>query len=135
LLEPPPPSYAKVNAKPKLEFAVLQSGALYAAMSVLFLYLLAIPVVLGVTVRKGGGWRPPRDLAFPANVLAMVYDSSLMDRVKESPGMDIGNGIRQDNVAEDWRKMKWGFGVFRGAKTGELRIGIEAMDKLESIRL
>ena len=63
---------------PTQNLVVLQPGALYAAMAVLFLYLPAIPIVWAVTVRKNGGWGPHRDVAYPTNAVALIYDSSLV---------------------------------------------------------
>jgi hypothetical protein len=118
LLRAAPPDYPPAVASPTLEMALLQRGALYAAVGALLLYLLAIPLVCALTARKKSAWRPPRDLMYPANAVCMVYDSSLVQSVAAG--------------REGWERARWGFGVFRGSETGEWRVGIEIVGRLES---
>lgn len=134
LMQHAPANYSKAMAHPELEHVFLQPGALYAGVGVLFLYILCIPIVFTITNRKRGGWRPPRNMAFPANILPMLYDSSLMLMLHEYPTATTlkARSVIRNLVflVPDWRTIEWGFGIFRGSD-GLRRVGIEVVDKLE----
>lgn len=128
-------NYLKAGAQPELEVSVLQLDALYRGIGVLFLYLLAIPLVFSITRRQHGGWRPSRDMAFPANIVAMLYDSSLVEMMREgaTASLEKEPSMKNGSVGHgDWKGMQWGFGIFQGV-SGKKRVGIETVDKLEVI--
>jgi hypothetical protein len=69
--------------------------------------------------------RTPLDVAYPANVVSMLYDSSIMDLVKDGP----------DEKCDfpELRKMRFKIGRFQGL-SGRTRIGIDVSDKVEEIK-
>jgi hypothetical protein len=69
--------------------------------------------------------RTPLDVAYPANVVSMLYDSSIMDMVRTGP-----NARGQ---FPELRKEHFRLGRFQGL-SGKTRIGIDVADKVEVVK-
>lgn len=100
--------------------ATLQKIPLFFGFCTMFLAGASILVIWPSHKR-----RTPLDVAYPANVVSMLYDSSIMDLVKDGP-----------NTKGDFpklRKMRFKIGRFQGL-SGRTRIGIEVAHKVEEIK-
>lgn len=94
---------------------------LYATLIALALYALAI-----VFAYPDESRRTPLDPSVPMNVVASMYDSSIMQIVEDSIA---GN---RDPV-EDLKRIPFAYGVYRGISTGERRLGIDVADKVDPL--
>lgn len=119
LLEPvPDPSTAPtIPARPHKQVATLQKFPLYMGFAIICIFCVSILVIWPSHAR-----RTPLDVSYPANVLALIYDSSLMDMIGDRYG-GSGGGI------ERLANKKFKLGIFVGV-SGKMRLGIDVADKV-----
>jgi hypothetical protein len=109
-----PPS---LNIWPRGEVAVFQKWPLGIGLVIMGVFCLSILLVW--PRRK---WRLPKNVQYPANVVSMIYDSSIMELVDQGPN---SNGR-----FPDLEQKRFKLGVYRGL-SGRLRMGIEVEEKVD----
>ncbi|KAF2865413.1 hypothetical protein BDV95DRAFT_252848 [Massariosphaeria phaeospora] len=119
ILEPAGENTPPLEAYPQGEIARAQKVPLYIGLSIMLLICASIPFVWPDRSR-----RPPRDIRYPANVVSMIYDSSIMELVDK--------GKEPDGKFPELEERRFKLGVFRGL-SGRLRMGIEVEEKVEEV--
>ena len=105
---------------PRGEVAVFQKFPLYIGLGIMMIFCISIPLIYPWGAR-GRVWRTPRNVSYPANVVSMIYDSSIMTMVDR--------GSEPDGKYPELEGKRFKLGAFIGL-SGKPRIGIEVEEKV-----
>ncbi|KAF2020161.1 hypothetical protein BU24DRAFT_459769 [Aaosphaeria arxii CBS 175.79] len=116
----PPPT---TLAKPWQFIATVQKTPLAFGIGVIILVGVSVIFVWPTDKR-----RTPLNVAYPANVMSMIYDSSIIERVSYGPDAS-GKFPKLSNL-------RFRLGLFKGTSVaGRTRIGIDVEKKIEPIEM
>ncbi|KAK2752586.1 hypothetical protein FQN55_006699 [Onygenales sp. PD_40] len=105
-----------VEALPQEQVAYLNKGPLWVGFIVLCIFAISIPWAWPEKRR-----RTPMDVGYAANVLALVYDSRLMDIVS------------RDGWRWELENKRFRIGIFQGL-SGSERLGIDVVDVVAEVK-
>jgi hypothetical protein len=102
----------------RIQSAQVQTVPFWVGLAVLVLLRISITLMFP-TLRR----RTPLDVSYTANVLSMIYDSSLMGIV-----------AKDDNAGfESLKYVRFAIGIFTGL-SGKQRLGIDVADKVRAVK-
>ena len=120
LMQPVKLSQHIVDSHELIQVVFIDTFALKVATAILVIYCLSV-----LLLYPGNERRTVADVSNVGDVLAMIYDSSLISRSYNQDGEYDESSIRNTRFT---------YGVFQGT-SGERRLGIEVVDEVEEIKL